>query len=579
MTQVPRVTLLLALSCCGHWLWGGVAKNLQTPYIGEFENHAVYLKVPVHGARQVVFAHEVPRLDRSSRGLPLSFKIGDPVRVLNLSFRDEGIRFRVASVDMSRQSELFFQFRNRLTSDFPQKAQFDAALAYVFASGSSYKEIDSAKETFIEDQYAQIVKNLASSIDGSTEFVEQQILQQNPEFDKTRTMLESREQELSQVRSRLEQERIGRQQAISRADELERRLAQSRAENEKSELERTRLARQRDQLQDENERLEQDNLQWKQEREAFEGRIRQLIRDLGVESDSRAKLGNQVSSLESMLEDLQQKSGDLSEKLSNSETRVSELEQVNQELTDSKARVERERNRLSASLRELTSDKNSLNARYLKTSEENRTMKLTQKLTEALRVRRLEDSQEGDSFEVFLLSQKLATLSVEPPARPLVPHGVSLELLSPETVTFSEQERELYEFLGPELTVETSWDSSHDALRPVLIEGEKLQIIKSRETGSWNWQFEGNLAGFTPVVLRVDLFAGGEQRVPLFSHEYTLSAVGLSGLLGQELSLLSILIGFMGGFSLFALVLLIRSRRTASRQRLGSLDPIVQKKL
>ena len=579
MKHVPRPTLLLALSCCGSWLWGGIAKDLQNYYIGKFENHAMYLKVPVHGMRQVVFAHEVPRLDRSSRGLPLFFKIGDPVRVLDLSFRDEGIRFKVASVDMSRQSELFFQFRSQLKSDFPQKAQFDSALAYIFAAGLSYKEIDSAKEAFVEDQYAQIVQNLASSIGSGTEFVEQQILEQNPEFNKTRTTLHNREQELSQTRNRLEQERTGRQQAISRADQLERRLAQSRDENEKSKLERSRLTRQRDQLQEENRRLEQDNQQWMQRRKTFEERIQRLIRDLGVETDSRAQLGNQVTSLESMLENLRQMSSDLSEKLSNSEKRVSELEQVNQELTDSRAQIKRERDRLSTNLRELTSDKNSLNARYLKIREEKRTIELTQKLTEALRVKRLGDSQGGDSFEVFLLSQKLATLNVEPPTRPLVPHGVSLELLSPETVTFSEQERELYEFLGPELTVQTSWDSGHDSLRPVLVEGEERQHLKTRQRGHWNWQFEGNLAGSTPVVLKVDLFTTDEQRVPLSSHEYTLSAVGLSGLLGQELSLLSILIGSIGGFSLLALVLAVRSRRTVSKRRLGSVDPIVQKKL
>ena len=62
------------------WLHAGVGREIQNSYILNYENKAMFLKVPIRGTRQVIHVRvNGNRLDPASITDPLHFKVGDPI--------------------------------------------------------------------------------------------------------------------------------------------------------------------------------------------------------------------------------------------------------------------------------------------------------------------------------------------------------------------------------------------------------------------------------------------------------------------------------------------------------------------
>ena len=78
---------------------------------------------------------------RSILGLPLLpcfSKVGDQVRITDVSFRNDPVRFKIASLETTGQGEIAFQFPRQLEQDFPQRGNFDVALEATLTEGLSY---------------------------------------------------------------------------------------------------------------------------------------------------------------------------------------------------------------------------------------------------------------------------------------------------------------------------------------------------------------------------------------------------------------------------------------------------------
>jgi hypothetical protein len=51
----PAITVLLASLWCAHYGLAGVSRPIQDKYRRNYENKALFLKIPVFGERQYVF--------------------------------------------------------------------------------------------------------------------------------------------------------------------------------------------------------------------------------------------------------------------------------------------------------------------------------------------------------------------------------------------------------------------------------------------------------------------------------------------------------------------------------------------
>ena len=106
------------------WLIAGVRREIENWYVHNYENKALFLKIPIRGKRQIVHVSDTrPTLDPGSANSPLLFKVGDQVRITDVSFRNDSVRFKIASLEVSGEGEIAFEFPRQLEQDFPQRGK------------------------------------------------------------------------------------------------------------------------------------------------------------------------------------------------------------------------------------------------------------------------------------------------------------------------------------------------------------------------------------------------------------------------------------------------------------------------
>ncbi len=532
-SRLRAVLAALAVLVGGTRVDAGVDKEIQNQYVDKYNNRALYLKIPVHGFRQAVIVGANPEIDPASMAQPLAFKVGDQVRITEVNFKDDYVRFRISSIDLSRESELVFQFPSKLEATFPQRADFNKALDYALTEGLSYKDIDAAKEGFVKDQFDQLIERFAATTGTTAGFVIQTISEKNPEFQRMRKALAQKDQEVA----------AAKQQALAasaKGRESEATISRLRAELAKAERDADSLNEERSDLvgkvgvlEDESARLKAENQRLLDQKRDNERQLNQLIQGLEEKKGANAELGSQVASLGSIIGNLKSERGDLSTKLRETTRLVEELQKARQDLSEKLASTERERSKLAADLKELTSDKNSIQARFLKTREERDRLATAKALENALRLQPFGVGDEGSRVaELFLLSQKIASLRVQPPAETGASYRVQFEADSPDTVKFSEEERRLYSTLGEKLRVQVAWRSESQSVQVSPVSGEAVQTVSPRSKAEWTWMFQGEPDQPVPVQLSLELIDPHEQAIRVAEKTFEVGPAGLRAWLG-----------------------------------------------
>lgn len=190
-------------------LFAGMDRVLQEKYRRRFENKALFLRIPIRAEKHVIYVGE-RGLDAERRpGNLFRFKVGDQVRVYNISFGGEEIKFKIGSLDATKQSDVIFKFPTSLQESFPEQV-FDLTLANTFTEGLSYTDIDEAKQKFLGDQFDKMVSDLAATSNTSREFVMQALVEKVPAFASGKRELRNLEakngelqQQLGQLNSRI----------------------------------------------------------------------------------------------------------------------------------------------------------------------------------------------------------------------------------------------------------------------------------------------------------------------------------------------------------------------------------------
>ncbi|MFQ5741864.1 MAG: hypothetical protein ACE5JX_22950 [Acidobacteriota bacterium] len=571
MARLRVAALSLLVCCCGpsFWLYGGVKKELEGYYVQKYKNKAIFLKIPVRGFRQTVLVRAAgPRLERSNLSQPLAFKVGDQVRITHVNFKDDFVRFKIASIGLTRDSEIVFQFPGSLTSEFPDRKAFDAALDFALTEGISYKEIDSAKEKYIQKQFDLLVEQFAATTDTSKDFVIQTLSEQNPEYLQARQDLASKENEVTRLRGQLKRESERRGESESQLNRLKRELEQAESNLQSVSLDRTSLARRRDKLERERRRLQAENEKLRAKRSEYERQVNELIEGLDMKAVSNADLGNQVQSLSSIVQDLKSQRADLSQSFQRVSREVKDLRRTNRGLSTKVENLEKARSRLASDLRALTSDKKSLTGRYHQERKENEILRTANSLGAALQLKQRRERRDKGEYQVsdvYLLSKKIGSLEVQIPGHPGATCLVRFTLDSPDTVKFTEEERRLHAALGESLRIETAWDSGAP-LTPLLVSPKALQKINPRESVQWRWSFQGTIQQPTPVSLKVRLLDVNDQKILLPDQGFVLTPGGMMARLAESWSIWSLLAGLVLGGAMVGVVFALRKRSSPAVQ-------------
>lgn len=563
-----RSQLVAFLMISALWLQAGVRKETENLYLQRYKNKAIFLKVPVRGARQVIFvADSGSSLDRSNIASPLAFKVGDQVRITSLDFKDSEIRFRIAAIDLSRESEVVFQFSSPLREEFLQQRSFEAALNASFTEGLHYTEIDSAKEKFIKDQFDQLLQQFAATTDTSVEFVVKTLAEKNPEYQRMTQEVSTLRDQLEEARGGLARETRARGQAESELRQVRTELNQTRAALESTRQEGGRLDDQR-------RSLEQQVAQLQTRDREHERQINELVKNLDVKTASNADMGKRVEALGKSIEALKGEKNTLSRKLEEVTADLEKARKNGERLAAELKQVQNDNTKLKADIRVLTSNRNSLQARYLETRQRKEILERAQALENALRLEKRLEKREGNTFQVadlYLLSKKVGTFEVQVPRRAGLVYPVRFVLDSPDTVQFTDEERTLFKALGEKIKIETSWSMTSNRLKAVLLKQEPLQTVAPRGQAEWNWLLDGEIQETERVSLQAHLTTADGPKIPLEPQEFFVAPAGIVAQALQHFSPLSLLAGAVLGAALFGLFFGFRSR--AQRQLAGAARP------
>ncbi len=565
-------------------LEAGVPGEIKDIYIQEYKNKAMFLKIPVRGFRQVVhIADSGPMLDPSNIQ-PIAFKVGDQVRILEVDFRGDVIRFKVASIDLSRESQIDFTFAVEPDDRFTQRPAFDAALAASFTEGISYTEVDSAKEEFIQGQFDQLISQFAATTGTSPDFVIKTISEKNPEYRAAKAEAAQARTRIQNLEQDLRRESQERKELESQASQVRRELAQSKSALENLTQERNRLTTNTETLRDQVRELQAANRQFEQKNREYERQVNDLVKNLDVKSASNMQLGEQVGTLTT-------ERASLSQKIDQVNTQLSNLRTENQELSENLKSEQSKNSKLDADLRSLTSDKTSLNARFIETRRQKEILETAAALSAALHLEKRKEEREEGYFQVadlYLNAHKIATFEMPVPRYPEEIYPVKLTLHSPDTVQFTEEERALYQALGEKLQVETTWKSSGSLVKPVLVKGQPLQSIAPRDSARWSWLLQGEPAHSEDITFTAFITDHNGQKIALAPQEFTIYPAGITARLLQAFSPFSLLAGILIGALCLGLVFSLRSSRSkpAPRERRArepepkpQADFVAQKKL
>ena len=567
---LEELSLLVVLLAASSWLGAAVLKEVANSYVQTYENKAIFLKVPIQGQRQLVHV----RRNRPSLGAgtgSLLFKVGEQVRITDVGFRGDSVRFKITSVDARTQAEIIFQFPQPLVTDFPQRAAFDAALAATLTEGLSYAEIDTAKEQFIEAEFGRFLGRLARASDTSQDFVRKALTRNMPDYESLTNETDVVRTELEDVQRVLDREKTARQKA-------ETELNRSRREQGELRSERDNLSERLKSLQREMELLKKSS-------QSHERQIKELVQSLNVKDSSSETLGNQVQILRESVESLGQQRMEASRKLGDANRELLDLRGQNERLSGELSEVSDERESLWGDFRTLTSNRKGLEARYMDLKREKETLQTRELLEDSLTLeKRLETREEGtlQLADLYLLSRKIATFEVQIPRFPGNVYTVRFAAQSPDTVKFSKEERELYEALGDQFRIGTEWQSGSGRLKMLLLNQEPLQTVGARESAHWPWLFQGELTEPEGVSLVVYMLDSEGQKIILGSQDFTLQPGQMVARFRQSFSVVSMAAGAALGMLVFGFVFGFgrRSRpveKSAPRSRPRNV--VVQKKL
>jgi predicted nucleic acid-binding Zn-ribbon protein len=541
----------------GSTSWAGVGKEVQQEYRQQYENRALFLRRPVRGDRDTVHLRgNLVVDDPGNLNSPLTFKVGEQIRIMAIDFNDSSIEFKLAAVDQSRRATLIFEFGESLSYTFHLRPAFEAALKETLSEGLSYKELDSAKEKYVTDQYNRTVRQFSETTGASADFVNKAILESQPEYARIQKELDQARQRLSQAESSLAEERSARKNIELQLQEVRSGLAGA------SESAST-LRRERDDLQRERNQLDQELTRVKTENAKFREQVQAVASKLNVQVDSNSQLGRQVDGLSRNIDTLTQDRARLSGQVADLDRKFTELtkdrDRLGQELSDSRRRAEK----LQGDLKALTSDRGSLESTYLNTKESKEKLETAARLEEALTVTR--NFQAGSDRlvqvgEINLLSQPVGTVELIPSSSPDQPTILRLKTASPNTVQFTEEERRLYQALGGVLKMEAALRSSSSSIQSSLAAGESVQSAAPREEAEWQWNLEGSPREGDVMSLDLHIIDENGLKVPLAGYYFQVQSAGLLSSLGGSFSWGSLLVGLLAGVALAGLGVVFRDR-------------------
>jgi len=222
--------VIFAAILCAQGAFAGVSRSIQDKYRAEYENKALFLKIPVFGERQTV--NITGQTYRAEGGIGQArFKVGDQLRVFEIDFGGEDIKFKMGAIGGPSTIEIVFKFDSALEEDFPNSAVFDRALDYMFTEGLRYSDLEEAKNTYAQDEFEQAVSRIATTSNTTREEVLKNIAPQVPAYEDSLREIESLKTQNQEISSQLNASKSESRKLATELQTDQAEVARLRSEN------------------------------------------------------------------------------------------------------------------------------------------------------------------------------------------------------------------------------------------------------------------------------------------------------------------------------------------------------------
>jgi predicted nuclease with TOPRIM domain len=547
------IYMILFAFAAASFSFAGVSKAIQEQYKKDYENNAMYLKIPIYLEKQIININGQNFHISPGSGTP-KFKVGDSIRILQVDFTGDEIKLKLGGITTAVTVEIDFKFGSSLQESFPNREVFDRALQAILTEGIKYTQIDEAKRTFIEGQFDRSVREIADAASMNRESVLKNIAPLVPAYQDAQRDNETLKNRVQDISGQLSESQSENRKQESKLKALQAELALQKSSNaalqEKVDSSAAQVIKLGDELRDA-----------KGTAQSYQKELATVQRSMNLKGDANRNLTQQVADLGQAMRKLQKENDALLQQVSSLQASLEAQKAANTRLIKDNEELKAGNQRMQTTIDALTSKKDSLQNKYLQLSDFARSLGI-------VRTRIVEEKTESGVYSgkanVYLNSILLGSLSWS------IPSYLNFNESKPAEATFSAEsidyvkttaeEKHFLHLFGERLKIRLDM-SSNSASMIVSPENEKPHEIGERDRFTWRWTIRNQGTQDSRLLFAAHLINKNSHEIPMFQQERTLIASNAVRQVRNYLQPVSLAIGAVIGFLLFGIAGIFRRRK------------------
>jgi|WetSurMetagenome_2_1015567.scaffolds.fasta_scaffold00360_4 predicted nuclease with TOPRIM domain len=556
-----RAGLLFLMVLSSVAAYAGVSRIIQEKYKRDYENKALFLKLPIYSEREYVYI-SASGFRMSSGSGQVRFKVGDQLRVLGLDFGGDEIKFKMAGIASAGLAEIIFKFDIGLLEDFPNQEIFNRALAATFTEGLKYSDLDNAKKGYVEDQFDQAIREIASTASLSREAVLKTVAPQVPAYADA-------QKEIEELTSRHQETTDQLHQA-----QIDNRRLESESKTQQSELVRLRTAQaalqeKMDSSAAQLSRLSDEVRSTRGLTQGYQKELANLQRSLNIKVDSSRDLAAQIADLGQAMRKLQKDAEAYANQIVSLQTSLESQQAISAKLAGETEDLKATNKQLQGTISALTSKEDSLARQYLDLKNAKDKLDDFAQTVSGLSSRIVEEeTRDGVSSIKAIVSLKnviLGSIELRIPMR--LSHGeagtaeASFATESIDYVRVTPEERHILRSLGEKLKLRTSLASPTKSIEVRPENGDSLQEIGERDRVTWRWKLTNNGSQDSRLLFNFQFVNRNSVNIPLLQREQLVLSSSVVREIRGYLQPIPLSVGVLIGFLLFGIVGIFRRTR------------------